>query len=144
LVDVISRAAEGRCRRLSWKPLQRRDRADRDGLARGGGISRGARSHWGAGGLSRILRRMLPRKDCPVAYWAAAGAEAANSRAAARAPAALIQWRRGKDAILDRHRGAGTTPRVHSAVDQESLRAIELTRRLGPSRNGNVLGLTGP
>ena len=79
---------------------------------------------------------MLPRKDCPVAYWAAAGAEAANSRAAARAPAALIQWRRGK--------GAGTTPRVHSAVDQESLRAIELTRRLGPSRNGKVLGLTGP
>jgi hypothetical protein len=57
LVDVISRAAEGRCRRLSWKPLQRRDRADRERLARGGGISRGARSHRGAGGLSRILRR---------------------------------------------------------------------------------------
>ena len=45
LVVVISRAAEGRCRRLSWKPLQRRDRADREGLARGRGISRAARSH---------------------------------------------------------------------------------------------------
>ncbi len=35
LVGVVSRAAEGRCRRLSWKPRQRRDRADRERLARG-------------------------------------------------------------------------------------------------------------
>src|SRR5512140_1971347 len=118
-----------------------------EAAAKEGSRRQGGAGPWGwnqprcPGGLSRILRRDAAAQGPPGRIWAAAGAEAANSRAAARAPAAMIQGRRGKDAILDRHR---TTARVHSAVDQESLRAIELTRRLGPSRNGNVLGLTGP
>jgi len=88
---------------------------------------------------------MLPRKGWPVAYCASAGTDAAKSRPAARAPAALILWQRGKDAYPRSKPGRGkATPRVHPAVDRESLGAIELTGRLGPSRNGNVLDLTGP
>ncbi len=110
------------------------------------------RQDWGARrrGWVASCGSTLPRNGWPVAYCAPAGADAARSRAAARAPAALIVWRRGKDATLDRRRGAETSPRVHPAVDRESLGEIELTGRLDPFRNGafwlrrRVLALTGP
>src|SRR5581483_6602320 len=82
---------------------------------------------------------MLPRMGWPVAYWASAGTGPARSTATARAPAALILWRPGKDANLDRRRGAERPlPRVRPAVARESLGGIELTGSLVPCRNGKA------
>ena len=98
-VDVISRAAEGRCRRLSWKPLQRRDRADRERLARGGGISRGARSHRGAGGLSSHLAARCCRVRTGRSHIGPLPARRRQTAGLQRErPLRLSIWRRGKDA----------------------------------------------
>ena len=92
------------------------------------------------------MRRIL-RRDAPAHGLAGRILRLGRRRCGkeqACAPAALILWRRGKDAYPRSKPGAEASPRVHPAVDRESLVAIELTGRLGPSRNGNVLGLTGP
>ena len=105
LVDFISCAAEGRCRRLSREPRQGRDCADGQRWALGRGIGRRAGRNRGGGRLRRILRRDAPAHGLAGRILRLGRRRCGKEQACA--PAALILWRRGKDAYPRSKPGAG-------------------------------------
>ncbi len=89
-------------------------------------------SRWSRAKSALASVPILPRKGGLAAFCAAAGARTAAVRAAARAPAALDVWRRGKDApsigagkTTGNPRNCGSCPRLRLTVEPRSKRVNE-------------------